>query len=66
MTKLALHWKILIGMALGVLFGAFLSFIPNGSEFIKNYIKPFGTIFINLLNAQVNFNSIPQNKQLIK
>jgi Na+/H+-dicarboxylate symporter len=49
MTKLALHWKILIGMALGVLFGAFLSFIPNGSEFIKNYIKPFGTIFINLL-----------------
>ena len=49
MTKLALHWKILIGMALGVLFGAFLSLIPNGSEFIKNYIKPFGTIFINLL-----------------
>jgi Na+/H+-dicarboxylate symporter len=49
MEKLALHWKILIGMALGVLFGAFLSFIPNGSEFIKDYIKPFGTIFINLL-----------------
>ena len=49
MEKLALHWKILIGMALGVLFGAFLSSIPNGSEFIKDYIKPFGTIFINLL-----------------
>lgn len=49
MKKLALHWKILIGMTLGVLFGAFLSFIPNGSEFIKDYIKPFGTIFINLL-----------------
>lgn len=49
MEKLALHWKILIGMALGVLFGTFLSFIPNGSEFIKDYIKPFGTIFINLL-----------------
>ena len=49
MEKLALHWKILIGMALGVLFGVFLSFIPNGSEFIKDYIKPFGTIFINLL-----------------
>lgn len=49
MKKLALHWKILIGMALGVVFGAFLSFVPNGSEFIKDYIKPFGTIFINLL-----------------
>ena len=36
-------------MALGVVFGAFLSFVPNGSEFIKDYIKPFGTIFINLL-----------------
>jgi len=49
MKKLALHWKILIGMALGVVFGVFLSFIPQGSEFIKDYIKPFGTIFINLL-----------------
>lgn len=49
MKKLALHWKILIGMALGVVFGAFLSFVPNGSEFIKDYIKPFGTIFINSL-----------------
>jgi len=36
-------------MALGILFGILLSFIPNGSDFIKDYIKPFGTIFINLL-----------------
>ena len=49
MKKLALHWKILIGMALGVLFGLLLSFVPLGSYFISNYIKPFGTIFINLL-----------------
>ena len=49
MKKLALHWKILIGMALGVLFGLILSFIDNGDRFISNYIKPFGTIFINLL-----------------
>jgi Na+/H+-dicarboxylate symporter len=49
MKKLALHWKILIGMVLGVLFGVFLSFVPSGSDFIKDYIKPFGTIFINLL-----------------
>src|SRR5210317_109284 len=49
MKKLALHWKILIGMALGILFGILLSFVSNGSDFIKDYIKPFGTIFINLL-----------------
>jgi len=49
MKKLALHWKILIGMALGVLFGLILSFIDNGDLFISDYIKPFGTIFINLL-----------------
>ena len=49
MRKIALHWKILIGMSLGVLFGVSFSFIPNGDLFISNYIKPFGTIFINLL-----------------
>jgi Na+/H+-dicarboxylate symporter len=49
MKKLALHWKILIGMALGVLFGIILSFFPFGPEFIKDYIKPFGSLFINLL-----------------
>ena len=49
MKKLALHWKILIGMALGVVFGIILSLIEGGDTFIGNYIKPFGTIFINLL-----------------
>jgi len=49
MKKIALHWKILIGMGLGVLFGLLLSFVPMGTQFIGNYIKPFGTIFINLL-----------------
>ena len=49
MRKIALHWKILIGMSLGVLFGVSFSFIPGGDLFIANYIKPFGTIFINLL-----------------
>ena len=49
MKKLELHWKILIGMALGVLFGLILSFLDGGDLFIGNYIKPFGTIFINLL-----------------
>ena len=36
-------------MALGVLFGVALSFIDGGDTFVGNYIKPFGTIFINLL-----------------
>ena len=49
MKRIALHWKILIGMALGVFFGLVLSFIDGGDAFIGDYIKPFGTIFINLL-----------------
>lgn len=36
-------------MLLGVLFGLALSFMEGGTLFIANYIKPFGTIFINLL-----------------
>jgi Na+/H+-dicarboxylate symporter len=47
--KIELHWKILIGMGFGVLFGLIFSFIPNGGLIISDYIKPFGTIFINLL-----------------
>ena len=49
MKKIELHWKILIGLGFGVLFGLIFSFIPNGGLFISDYIKPFGTIFINLL-----------------
>lgn len=49
MKKLALHWQILIGMFAGVILGIALSFTSFGPEFIKNWIKPFGTIFINLL-----------------
>jgi len=46
--KLAFHWKILIGMALGVLFGL-LAVNFHWNEFTLFYIKPWGTIFINLL-----------------
>lgn len=49
MKNIALHWKILIGMGLGVIFGLVLSFIEGGPSFIGDFIKPFGTIFINLL-----------------
>ena len=49
MKNLALHWKILIGMALGVVFGLIMANFDFGKDFISNWIKPFGTIFINSL-----------------
>ncbi len=49
MKNLALHWKILIGMALGVGFGLIMANFEYGKDFISDWIKPFGTIFINSL-----------------
>ena len=49
MKNLALHWKILIGMALGVVFGLIMANFDFGKDFISDWIKPFGTIFINSL-----------------
>lgn len=49
MKKLALHWQILIGMVLGVIFALILSNFSWGSQFIKDWVKPFGNIFINAL-----------------
>ena len=48
MKKLALHWKILIGMVLGILFG-FLALQFGWNSFIEDWIKPLGTIFVKLL-----------------
>lgn len=48
MKRLALHWEILIGMVLGILFG-FWAAEMNWNNFVIDWIKPFGTIFINLL-----------------
>ncbi len=48
MKKLALHWKILLGMLFGVIFGLIANQLEwNG--FVTDWIKPFGTIFINSL-----------------
>ncbi|MEM1320292.1 MAG: dicarboxylate/amino acid:cation symporter [Bacteroidota bacterium] len=47
-TKLALHWRILIAMALGVVFGI-IATMMGWKEWSIDWIKPFGTIFINLL-----------------
>ena len=48
MKNLALHWKIIIGMVLGVVFGL-LAITIGWDQFTSDWIKPFGTIFINLL-----------------
>ena len=49
MKKLALHWKILIGMLFGIIFGMIMIQVNGGSAFVEEWIKPFGTIFVNLL-----------------
>ncbi|MGB1370248.1 MAG: dicarboxylate/amino acid:cation symporter [Flavobacteriaceae bacterium] len=49
MKSLALHWKILIGMLLGVVFGFVMLQIQGGEAFVTSWIKPLGTIFVKLL-----------------
>ncbi len=49
MKKLALHWQILLGMFLGVLFAFIMTKFSWGPKLVTDWIKPFGTIFINLL-----------------
>ncbi|WP_026777967.1 dicarboxylate/amino acid:cation symporter [Polaribacter sp. Hel_I_88] len=49
MKKLELHWQILIGMVVGILFGLGMTAIDGGAKFILNWINPFGTIFVKLL-----------------
>lgn len=49
MKKIALHWQILVGILFGVLVGLLCIQFIGGKEFVIDWIKPFGTIFINLL-----------------
>lgn len=49
MKKLALHWQILLGMVVGVIIGLLMTNIEGGKEIIRDWIKPFGSIFINAL-----------------
>ncbi|WP_340063334.1 dicarboxylate/amino acid:cation symporter [Ascidiimonas aurantiaca] len=49
MKKIALHWQILLGMVAGVVFAFTLVQFSWGPKFITDWIKPFGTIFINAL-----------------
>ncbi|MFL0070020.1 dicarboxylate/amino acid:cation symporter [Tenacibaculum maritimum] len=48
MKKIALHWQILIGIVVGLIFG-FLALKFGWKDFVADWIKPLGTIFVKLL-----------------
>ena len=49
MRKLELHWKILIGMILGIVFGFVMTYPDWGATLVADWIQPFGNIFVKLL-----------------
>ena len=49
MNKLPLHTQIIIGLALGLAWGLASAFLGWSPALTTDYIKPFGTIFVNLL-----------------
>lgn len=50
--KLHLTVKILIGLLLGVVVGIVLN-LTGGAAIADNYIKPFGTLFLNLIKMAI-------------
>lgn len=48
-----MHWQILIGLLLGLIYGGLVSSFASATEefkvFTQNWILPFGTIFVNAL-----------------
>ena len=48
MRRLELHWKIIIGMGLGLVYG-FIASKMGWLDFTNEWIKPWGIIFVNLL-----------------
>lgn len=46
--KLPLHWRIIIGLILGIIY-SFISVALGWKQFTLNWIDPFGVIFIRLL-----------------
>ncbi len=49
MRKLELHWQIMIGMVLGIIFGFAMTQISWGRDFVADWIQPLGSIFVKLL-----------------
>lgn len=48
MKKLALHWQIIIGLFLGIVYGL-IAASSGWTEFTADWIAPWGKIFINML-----------------
>src|SRR5690606_26737535 len=48
LMKIAVHWKILIGLVSGLILG-FLMQQAGQEQLVVDWIKPFGIVFINLL-----------------
>ncbi len=46
--RFPLHWKILIGMLFGVVYGLVSATVGWG-QFTSNWVAPFGDVFLNLL-----------------
>lgn len=46
--KIAIHWKILVGMILGLVFGFLMKNLEQNG-IVVDWVKPFGIVFINLL-----------------
>lgn len=55
-----LHWKILIGLFLGLIWGLMASMAGLG-DFTASYIRPVGTIFIDLLRLI----AVPDRKSVV-
>ncbi|MFK8288829.1 dicarboxylate/amino acid:cation symporter [Capnocytophaga canimorsus] len=49
MKKIALYWQIIIGMILGVLLALLMLQFSWGKDWVLDYIKPFGVMFLNAL-----------------
>lgn len=47
--KYPLAFWIFVGLVVGIAAGLALMAVPNGKDIAVNYIKPWGTIFLNLL-----------------
>ena len=55
MKPIALHWKILIGMILGVIFGFAMLQFDGGAQFVNNLIKPLNDLSVLILIIDFSF-----------
>lgn len=52
-THIPFALQIFLGLLAGIFLGLVLMIVPDGVTFANRYIKPFGTIFLNLLKFVV-------------